>query len=267
MTRRTWCGVSARTRLRQILVNVIGNSIKFTERGRVDISVRTISGKEEFLAFDVADTGIGLSAEQQSLLFKPFSQADTSTTRKFGGTGLGLALAKRLAQALGGDLVLVHSEKGKGSTFSFHIAIEKVSEEPRLTPLIPAATPDGVLHGLSVLVVDDSNDNQIIVNRFLSDAGARVIAAYDGQEGVAKTLSLLPDVVLMDIQMPVLDGYEATRTLREAGYRGPIVALTANSLMSERDRALKGGFTDFLVKPIDRKQLIEKFGAYLRRAS
>lgn len=249
------------TRIRQILNNVVGNAVKFTEKGRVDIELEAQRGhasEPDRLCIQVKDTGIGLTDDQQKQLFRPFSQADNSTTRKFGGTGLGLMLSRRLAQALAGDLQLLHSAPGKGSTFLITLGVTFTDQESLGVPRENSKSRPATLHGVRVLVVDDSIDNQIIVGKYLSDAGAQVESAMNGEEGVSKALEFQPDVVLMDIQMPVLDGFAAAKKLRLKNFSGPILALTANSLLSEKERALKGGFDDFLVKPLERGQLIEK---------
>ncbi len=252
------------TRIRQILNNVIGNAIKFTERGRVDIELEAHRGGDlipDRLTIKVVDSGIGLTEDQQKLLFHPFSQADNSTTRKFGGTGLGLMLSRRLAQALSGDLRLLHSTPGQGSAFFITLGVTFTDQESLGSSLSEQKRQPADLQPLRevrVLIVDDSLDNQLIVGKYLRDAGAEIETAMNGEEGVEKALSSRPDVILMDIQMPVLDGFEAARLLRLKKYSGPILALTANSLLSEKEKALKGGFDDFLVKPLDRGQLIEK---------
>lgn len=248
------------TRLRQILSNVVGNAIKFTEKGRVELSIKYL---EKHLEFRVHDTGRGITQDQRQHLFQPFSQADSSTTRRFGGTGLGLVLTKKLSQALGGDFALIESEPGRGSTFEVRIPIS-LAPNAKFVPLeklqlsTTQGDPDHVdLKGLEVLLVEDSPDNQFLIQRMLGKTGARVSLADDGDAGVKLGLSRRFDVILMDIQMPIMDGHDAVRALRAEGYIGPIVALTAHAMKEERERAAQSGFSHFLTKPIEKKSLTD----------
>lgn len=257
--------ISDPTRVRQILVNVVGNALKFTSRGQVSL---TVAYEDGLLSFTVQDSGRGISPEQAALLFRPFAQADSETTRKFGGTGLGLVLTKKLAQLLGGDFELLHSEMGKGSTFQATIRPER----PQASPLIelrgsrrplkkPALAPSASLSGLEVLLVEDSLDNQLIIEKMVRHAGGQIEMATDGLEGLEKALARFYDVILMDIQMPRMDGHEAVRRLRSRGYKGPVVALTAHAMKNERERTLASGFSHFLTKPVDRRRLIALLGS------
>ncbi len=250
------------TRIRQILVNIIGNAIKFTTHGTIDLSVKVVPTENEStrLEFVVKDTGIGMTNEQASKLFEPFSQADNSTTRRFGGSGLGLALSRRLARALGGDVEIQGCAPGQGCTFVAYIEawpavrtneIQKVAEEP--TTALLAKGP----HHKKVLLVEDSLDNQKLVTRILSKAGMIVDIAQNGAEGVEMAEANDYDVVLMDMQMPVLDGYAATEQLRFDGYLKPIVALTAHAMVEDRIRILQLGCDAYLTKPLDSKLLVE----------
>ena len=251
------------SRFRQILTNILGNAVKFTESGEVLVHVEvTERNTKHYLVTRVRDTGIGLSMEQRSKLFQTFSQGDASVTRKYGGTGLGLVLSRRLARLMGGDLVLEESQLGEGSTFMFEIEIAP----PRVasaTTIHQSASPDAVprLDGVSLLVVDDSVDNQMILQLYLSAVGAKIELANNGLEAVEMMKTKAYDLVLMDIQMPVLDGYQALATATANGYRGPIVALTAHAFKEERDRCVAAGFTDYASKPIDRIALIRKIAA------
>lgn len=259
-------------RLKQILLNVVGNAIKFTENGKVWVHLKCEPkplSRTSTLVIDVVDTGIGISPEKQNKLFKPFSQADDSVTRRFGGTGLGITLSRRLANALGGDLVLTSSNCGEGSTFTITVEVE-VMAAPSLAPFQgaqPAFHGDALrphrFDGRRVLVVDDSPDNQLLMNRILRGFGIQVDVAKDGQEGVQKALSHDYDIVLMDIQMPVLDGVEAVRKLRAGGYAQPILALTAHAMKEERDRCLASGFDGYVTKPVDRNELLRQMSAQL----
>ncbi|MBX3016323.1 MAG: response regulator [Bdellovibrionaceae bacterium] len=247
--------VSDSVRLKQILVNLVGNAIKFTSSGRIDLSVRS-SG--EMIHIDVTDQGMGISAADQEKLFKPFSQADESLTRKFGGTGLGLALSKRLGILLGGDLRLLRSELGKGSTFRLQLPARA---EPALVGERPRAQAERVirhsLENVRILLVEDSPDNQMLISHMLERAGATVEIANDGEEGVRKAMSAEFDAVLMDLQMPVMDGLTAARILRVQGYEKPLIALTAHAMSEFRSKCLEAGFNDHVAKPIDFNDLIK----------
>jgi PAS domain S-box-containing protein len=247
------------TRLRQILTNVVGNAIKFTEKGRIDLSV---SFENEFLTFEVKDTGRGISEEQSKNLFLPFSQADTTTTRKYGGTGLGLVLTRRLSEALGGTFVLENSELGKGSTFVARVhapAIGTLTKNLDLSVEAPATSPTvGILSGLRVLLVEDSPDNQTLISIYLRRAGASVDIASDGQQGYDRATNESFHVVLMDIQMPTMDGITAIKKLRANGYKKQVIALTAHAMKEERTRCLAAGFDDFLSKPVASTVLVSR---------
>ncbi|WP_455233884.1 ATP-binding protein [Thiogranum longum] len=255
-------------RLKQILLNLVNNAIKFTEEGGVLVRVSHLPQTKQ-LQFDVIDTGVGLTVEEQARLFQPFSQTDSSTTRKYGGTGLGLYLSKLLARKLGGDIT-VNSRPGEGSCFSCTLAtgelenIEFINAAPetgqRLNPVTNAALP--VLTG-DVLLVEDNADNQNLISLYLRNLGATVSIAENGFEGVQKALNGKFDLVLMDMQMPVMDGLEATRTLRERGYTGPVVALTAGAMRSDIDRCLASGCDSFLSKPVVRAEFNDAVSRYL----
>ena len=230
-------------RLKQILMNIVGNAIKFTECGSVDVTLKFLQKNDESgnLVFVVKDTGRGISKEEKKKLFQPFSQADVTTKRKFGGTGLGLVLSKHLAVLLGGDVVLTESTPQKGSTFTITIdsgpilksSISEMGEERKIL----LSSNDGSevrLDGIRVLVVDDSADNQILVSKFLKMAGAQVNTAENGEVALEKIRQEKYDIVLMDLQMPIKDGYETTAQLRREGYKTPIFALTAHALKEER---------------------------------
>ncbi len=256
------------TRLRQIVTNVIGNAIKFTQKGKIGVNVSWKSSGEDVgtLQIAVQDTGVGIEKNQIGRLFQAFAQVDSSTTRLFGGTGLGLALSRKLAQALGGDVILESTAPGEGSTF--HIVIDcQVKPKSRWIKTFSALdlrqksqddefAKKEVLKGINVLLVDDAPDNQTVIGLFLGLAGAHVEYADNGAEGVEKALAGNFNVVLMDIQMPHVDGYEATRRLRDQGYSKPIIALTAHAMKEERDRCISVGCTDHFTKPVDRAKLI-----------
>ncbi|MEQ1878275.1 MAG: CHASE domain-containing protein, partial [Bdellovibrionia bacterium] len=262
------------TRLRQILINVIGNAIKFSEGGEVQVTAgATFNGAcNARLYFRVKDSGVGITPEQAKKLFRPFTQADNSMTRKFGGTGLGLALSRRFARALGGDVELVRSAPQEGSTFEIRIdggnlsSVEMVKDlSQRLHPpqTFGSSSDQGMLEGVHALLVDDVLDNQVLMGRFLRMAGAEVDFASNGREGIDKATAHPYDIVLMDIQMPEVDGYEASRELRRRGFKAPIIALTAHALKEERDLTIRAGCDDHLTKPIQREYLLRKVVEYV----
>ena len=259
------------TRIRQILLNLVGNAIKFTQFGSVKIHTYGCHSEDGLasLCFKVSDTGIGMDEQQQSKLFQSFSQADETTTRRFGGTGLGLALSRRLARALGGDITVVRSQPNVGTTFLVKIPDRpEMRSAPEDTFKIENRTPhelgDSALNNFNILVVDDSPDNQQLIWRYLTKAGAVVQSAENGQLGYKAAITGNFDLVLMDIQMPIMDGYTATQKLRESGYRKPIIALTAHAMNDIRKKALQVGFTDHLTKPINVTELIAVIAKYPR---
>jgi signal transduction histidine kinase/ActR/RegA family two-component response regulator len=260
------------TRLRQILENLIGNAIKFTDVGGVRVTVRCDDpgAARPRLSFAVADTGLGLEPEQVARLFQPFTQADASTTRRFGGTGLGLTISQRFARMLHGAIA-VESVAGQGSTFTLTLEAEVVAGAPQrrsFEEACAAIAPDqGAprrperLTGRRVLLAEDGVDNQRLITALLERAGAEVTVADDGRIAVARAHAAADagapfDVVLMDMQMPELDGYGATSRLRAEGYAGPIVALTAHAMSGDRERCLQAGCDGYLSKPIRRAELL-----------
>ncbi len=235
------------TRLRQILINLIGNAIKFTQAGTVRVNVSAHLDKAIQLyaiRFEVKDSGIGISDEQKKFLFKPFAQADSSMTRKFGGTGLGLVLSKQLAMVLGGDLELLHSEPQQGSTFVCTL-FSKAQVQPAKTANQPILKNID-LSELQILLAEDSLDNQVLINHYLRATGAKIQIANNGQEAVEMSAKREFDLVLMDIQMPVMDGFRALAELRAQGFKKPIIAITAHAMKEEQERAYKAGFNNYL---------------------
>ena len=256
-------------RAKQILMNLVGNALKFTEKGRVEIQVSPVPA-EGTLKFDVIDSGIGITDEQIRKLFQPFTQADGSTTRKFGGTGLGLTISKHLAEMLGGDIT-VTSTVGLGSTFSAKIggAGNEKGEYCRAEDalVVPHVGVDRIETRLSckILLAEDGKDNQRFISAMLRKAGAEVAIAENGRIAVEMVRDQQFDLILMDMQMPELDGYAATSRLRSQGHEGPIVALTAHAMADDRAKCIQAGCTDYLVKPIDRRKLIETVARYAGR--
>jgi PAS domain S-box-containing protein len=264
------------TRLRQVLFNLVGNAVKFTERGRVGVSLtwEESGANAVSLTFAVTDTGVGMGEEQLSRLFTPFTQADASTTRKFGGTGLGLTICKRLAEMMGG-VISVDSRFGEGSTFWVRLTLplgdpkESVSLDRTASPwpLGEVSVREGV--GYRVLLVEDNETNMLLIATVLRRAGHVVDTARNGVEGVARVKASADetlgeegryDLVLMDMQMPEMDGAEATRRIRAMGGEVgtlPIIALTADVSLEDRDRYLSSGLTDLLTKPVDWGRLHE----------
>lgn len=258
-------------RVKQILMNLVGNALKFTERGEIRLRVSyEATGKSSRMIFEVADTGIGLSAEQAAHLFQPFTQGDDSTTRKFGGTGLGLTISRRLAEILDGELT-VNSLHGVGSVFRVAIdggSLEGVEIVRGLTeavlhaPVVETAVRKVTLRG-RILLAEDGPENQHLISLHLRKAGAEVVIAGNGRIAIDMAQSQAFDLILMDIQMPEVDGYAATSELRARGFRKPIVALTAHALSEDRERCLAVGCTDFLTKPIEKHTLLNALAGYL----
>jgi hypothetical protein len=255
-------------RLRQILANIIGNSIKFTEQGSVNVTYQV---EQDQLVFKVQDTGPGIGSAQRARLFKPFSQGDDSVRKKFGGTGLGLLISKRLAKLLGGDVTLDESILGEGSTFLISIAYRpQASSRTEAASALSRSSiqsAKGLFEGKKILVVEDSLDNQLLAQLYLSRASANVEFAQNGLDGVERVSSGSFDLVLMDIQMPVMDGYTATQELRERGYKLPIIALTGYAMKADQEKCIEAGCTDYLAKPFDRISLMECVARHLEDAA
>ena len=272
------------TRLRQVLMNLVGNAIKFTASGGIRILARCENADTATptLTLEVVDTGIGLSDTQVTQLFQPFVQADTSTTRKFGGTGLGLAICRRLAHILGGD-ISIDSSPGRGSSFRLTVSAGSLDGVKMFEELHEAGipetgavmSPDGMieaLDGISVLLAEDGLDNQLLISTHLTRAGARVTIAENGRIAMDMALAASHakepfDVILMDMQMPEMDGYAATSELRRKGYTGPIVALTAHAMAGDRERCLAAGCTDYLTKPIGRSKLVSAVAEHAKQSA
>jgi signal transduction histidine kinase/ligand-binding sensor domain-containing protein/CheY-like chemotaxis protein len=253
-------------RLRQTLINLVGNALKFTETGAVTVRASRLDQAPGscVIRFEVRDTGIGIAPEVQRRLFEPFTQADSSTTRRYGGTGLGLAICRRVVDLMGGALG-VQSEQNVGSTFWFSVRLEVPAPAPSARPPAPiGASEDMASRALAVLVVEDNSVNREVAKGLLQSLGCRVESAADGLEAVEACARMPYDVVLMDCQMPHLDGYEATRRIRAlevSGHRTAVIGLTASAMSGDRERCLAAGMDDYLPKPV-RPQDLE---AVLRR--
>ncbi|WP_169853285.1 ATP-binding protein [Anaerohalosphaera lusitana] len=247
-------------RLRQCLMNIIGNAVKFTESGHVHITTNSHNREGKlFVRFDVEDTGPGVPKEQRTSIFESFSQSDLGKSSKYNGTGLGLAITKSIAELLDGR-VWVESEVGKGSTFSLEIALEKAHKPVENASGTETAeqglTDEKVIYG-NVLVVEDAPPNQMLMKLVLEKMGLKVDIVENGQKGVDAACKKEYDIIFMDIQMPVLNGFEATKVIREKGITTPIVALTANAMKGDEDKCMRAGCDAYLSKPIDRTKLRE----------
>jgi len=278
------------TRLRQILLNLVGNAVKFTDAGSARVLVSCLDQPPQnavlpaqagngqpasqgtsypVLIVEVADTGIGISREQLARIFEPFTQGDVSTTRRFGGTGLGLSISRRLAAMLGGSLA-IQSELGKGSTFILTLPVQPIpgSEVVQAGDVQRIAANSGRAAepvqknlGARVLLAEDGLENREVITLHLRNAGCEVIAAEDGRQAIETAMtasrSQSPfDVILMDMQMPVMDGYTATAELRQSGYTGPIIALTAHAMPEDRERCLRVGCDEYAPKPVEIPHLL-----------
>lgn len=246
-------------RIYQIVINLVGNAIKFTEKGYVKLQVSD-EGKKK-IRFEIIDSGIGISSEQQNRLFKLFSQADGSTTRKYGGTGLGLSISKQLVELMGGE-IWVESEENIGSKFIFEIALEK-GDISRIEKSRHKNFNIQSLKKSKILLVEDNEINQEIVLGFLEESAIEVVIANNGQEAVDMFGSDHYELVLMDLQMPIMDGFEATRRIREKDKNIPIIALTANAMREDVDKTQKIGMNMHLSKPIEAEKLYEVLLKYL----
>jgi CheY-like chemotaxis protein/HPt (histidine-containing phosphotransfer) domain-containing protein/anti-sigma regulatory factor (Ser/Thr protein kinase) len=258
-------------RLRQIVLNLANNAIKFTDRGAVRIEASLLAGSPARYSVKVIDTGIGIPPDKIGSLFEAFAQADTSITRRYGGTGLGLAISRKLARALGGD-VTVESGPGKGSVFTVTFETGPLEGVPILSPaevredhgesaIVAAARWS--IPSARVLVVDDAAENRELVSLVLAQNGLWVEEADDGRVAVEMALKGGFDVIFMDMQMPVMDGYSATRAIRAAGLKIPIVALTANAMRGHEVQMKKAGCDLFLTKPIDIDELVSAVASLL----
>ncbi len=262
-------------RLRQVLMNLVGNAIKFTENGQIDVivSARKMDGAGR-LQIEIRDTGIGMTPEQMGRLFQPFVQADESMSRKYGGSGLGLVISKRLAKLMGGDVV-VSSTSGKGSTFVVWVDTGPLDQtewmtgmtESMLQPIGNNEVSEQIQLTGKILLAEDGYDNQQLISLYLTSAGAEVTIAENGRIAVEKVRGGKFDVVLMDMQMPELDGYGATSELRRRGFDLPIIALTAHAMTGDRARCISAGCTDYLTKPVDAELLLRTVRSYIRNSA
>ena len=251
-------------RLRQILINLAGNAVKFTESGEVSVSVTLQSGAADgqvCVLFAVRDTGIGIAQDKQASIFQPFQQADNSITRRYGGTGLGLAISSQLVNMMGGRLQ-VESDPGNGSIFYFSAVFGLVAETPAPLPTSKRQVLAQAKQPLEILLAEDNAVNRMLAVRLLSKVGHNVTVAENGRDAVLAWSKGHPDVILMDMQMPVMDGVEATIQIRQQEQDGdlphtPIIALTANAMNSDREKCLAAGMDGFLSKPFNAQDLLD----------
>jgi CheY-like chemotaxis protein len=264
-------------RVRQIVTNLVGNALKFTERGSVTVSASLVSDQDGVatVKFSVRDTGIGIPESRLAAIFAPFTQVDASTSRKYGGTGLGLTISKQLVELMGGEIG-VTSEEGQGSTFWFTARFEKQDPEAARARQDEAGRPEkSMLHSakniadltVRILLVEDNAINQKVALHMLKTLGYTVDAVADGQQAVAALAQVTYDLVLMDCMMPVMDGFEATAVIRDPNsavlnHNIPVIAMTANAMKEDRDKCIAAGMDDYVSKPVKKDQLtavIEKW--------
>ena len=254
------------TRIYQVVNNLIHNALKFTSEGHVKLRLDLVrhNSKSVKVLCIVSDTGIGISREKQAVIFEKFTQAGSSTTREYGGTGLGLAIIKRILNLVGSEINVV-SEEGKGAVFSFELSFSKIKRSPK-----PAIYEDNLadkkLKGKKILLVEDNQMNIMVASKFLNKWEVKIDVAHNGQEGVEKVMQNHYDLVLMDLQMPIVDGYEATRQIRQQNNKIPIIALTASALLRVRREVHAAGMNDYITKPFNPEELKRKIVYQLTRA-
>jgi two-component system sensor histidine kinase EvgS len=256
-------------RLRQVLFNLIGNSVKFTEKGHIKVSADRIYTAADHsklaLMIAVEDTGIGISPESQERIFEAFQQQDGQSNRKYGGTGLGLAITQRLIEMMNGNIVL-ESEPGKGSIFQIALYDVAVAGTlPKANAENISAERNIIFENATILIADDVESNRLLLKAFFDDMNICIIEAEDGREAVLAAEQILPDVILMDIGMPVMDGYEATKRIKKnsASAHIPVIALTAHAMAHEKENILAAGFDGYLTKPVQRTGLFHELSRFL----
>ena len=253
-------------RLKQILNNLLSNAVKFTESGRVNLCCRVLKDSKESqsLEFKVSDTGIGIDKDKLDIIFETFSQENESVTRKFGGTGLGLSISKQLVELFQGEL-FVESEKGKGTIFTLIIELNKSSQTIAKTIDIQV-NESYSMEGSSILLVEDNKFNQLLIESILSDKNVKISCASNGQEALEILNSQKFDMILMDIQMPVMNGIETTQKIRkEMKLDVPIIALTANALKEDKEKYINAGMDSYISKPFDQQELLRVISDFERK--
>jgi CheY-like chemotaxis protein len=243
-------------RFRQIMLNLLGNAIKFTPKGEVTVLV-SWDAMAQAMSIEVRDTGVGSAQNRIETRFEKFSQAESNTTRKFGGTGLGLTISRLLSEKMGGE-ISAKSTPGEGSSFFLRLPLCPTSSDDTGRSSEPRAVNPEVLNGLNILVAEDNRTNRLLIDKYLSKYNCTLTFAIDGAEAVEKARQLVPDVILMDISMPKLNGHAATRDIRATpDIKQPIIiALTANAFQSDKDDCIEAGMNGFLTKPIKKAELI-----------
>ena len=250
-------------RVKQILCNIVGNAIKFTDRGKVSVLVSFFENSSEIMIL-VTDTGIGMNKGQVKKLFRPFQQADTSVSRKYGGSGLGLVLSRDLARQMGGDIRVLKSLPGKGTDIEIRLAVGLLSGSKLISDFsthiedVGEEVQERILEGRKILVVDDAKENARLFSLYLASAGAEVQAAYRGDEAIEKAQKESFDVILLDLQMPGKDGFSVIKELKSSGLSCPFVALTAHGMREEKMKTAQAGFSDHIVKPVKSHVLINR---------
>lgn len=265
-------------KIRQVLINLVGNALKFTENGSVTLTVSKSPSRKDTLLFSVSDTGLGIPSARQNLIFRKFSQADNTIHRRFGGTGLGLAISKSLTELMGGQ-IWFKSNEGRGTTFYFTLPYHEQSIAPAIKPFAmeregldfapptPESRHKATEKRLRILVADDTDDNRTLFTHFLKNEPYEIIEAHNGLEAIDKIKSSEFDIVFMDVQMPEVDGYAATHTIREweaEKHRRPtpIIALTAHALSEDRQKSLQAGCNDHIAKPFKKETLVKVINRY-----
>jgi CheY-like chemotaxis protein len=263
------------TRLRQVLFNLIGNALKFTDEGSIIVRLQLNEQDPRWYVIEIRDTGIGIPRDKQTNIFNPFFQADTSTTRKYGGTGLGLVISKNLVEIMGGFIEL-RSLSGRGTTFRVnlphHPDVEAAVKENKPVPSVALSLSWPVGKRYKLLIVDDSEDNRVLLIHYLKDQPFECDEAVNGQEAVDKTQMKLYDLIFMDMQMPIMSGYKATEIIRhQEKVKGQaptqIVALTATAVVEDLQRAIQAGCNAYLVKPVKKTEIVEALKRHLLRPS
>jgi CheY-like chemotaxis protein/two-component sensor histidine kinase len=254
-------------KLQQVLLNLAGNALKFTSAGKIGIEVKLLNqhANKVIIEFKVKDTGIGISKDKASLLFTPFTQLDQFMTRKFGGTGLGLAISKKLVELMGGEIRLEESSD-QGTTFAFTIRVKLMSEDIKLPTMQSDKHGDSPSSRLQILIAEDNAINQLVLKKMLERQGHNVDVAEDGRDAIEAIKSKAYDLVFMDLQMPLMNGFEATKRIKEMeiSEKPPvIIAVTANAFVEDREKCLAAGMDDYISKPIKLTAINEIVNHYL----